>query len=62
MDPRATLRTAVLQTPEVALNMSTALKEPELSSAQGMRLAIAICKTTCTHSRFHFPNEHNSTL
>jgi hypothetical protein len=51
MDPRATLRAAVLQAPEVALNMSTALEKLLPLTAQGMRTANAICKATRAHSR-----------
>jgi hypothetical protein len=57
---RATLRAAVLQAPDVALKMSTAL-EGFLPSEQGMRLAHAISKATSAHSSIRFPNPHNTT-
>ncbi len=57
---RATLRAAVLQVPDVALKMSTAL-EGLLPTAQGMRLAHAISKPTSAHSAVRFPNPHNTT-
>ncbi len=58
---RASLRFAVLQTPDVTLKMSTALEKTPLSAAQGMRLAHAISEPTSAHSTIRFPNPHNST-
>jgi hypothetical protein len=50
----------VLQVPDVALKMSTALEKIP-PPAQGMRLAHAISKPTSAHSSIPFPNQNNTT-
>jgi hypothetical protein len=58
---RASLRAAVLQAPDVALKMSTAVEPLVPPAAQGMRLAHAIRKAASDHSSIPYPNPHNTT-